>query len=296
AATTYTYDARNRIRTAVDAGGTTTYTYFRDGKKETVTHPNGTGTLYTYHPTNRIETILNQKPVVETEISTFSYEYDKNGNNLKKISTQNGAQETTIFRYDALDRLLNFAVSTPEKSEKTEYTYHIYNRKTEIVSEAGIVKKERNYYYDETNWLTLVEDVSDYDNPFNILYFYDKNGNTITRIDGSLTNQEIAFTYNSLNQLVQTTRGPPGARITLGQYDYSASGLRVRHRFSERGDVDYFYDEYAILEERNAADDSLLAHYTYADRLLSLNAGDSIQYYHHDALGSTVNLTDSIGN
>ncbi|MCP4567454.1 MAG: hypothetical protein GY841_07740, partial [FCB group bacterium] len=215
---------------------------------------------------------------------------------MKKISVQNGVQETTIFGYDALDRLLNFTISTPEKSEKTEYTYHIYNRKTEVVSEGEIVKKERNYYYDETNWLTLVEDVTDYENPFNILYFYDKNGNTINKIDGSLTSQETAFIYNAIDQLVQVTRGPPGARITLGQYDYNASGLRVRHKYSERGDVDYYYDESAVLEEHNAADGSLLAHYSYADRLLSLNTPAGIQYYHHDSLGSTVNLTDSDGN
>ncbi|MCP4607548.1 MAG: hypothetical protein GY845_02375, partial [Planctomycetes bacterium] len=129
-----------------------------------------------------------------------------------------------------------------------------------------------------------------------ILYFYDKNGNTISKIDGSLTNQETNFTYNSLDQLVQATRGPPGARIILGHYDYNASGLRVRHRYSERGDVDYYYDENAVLEERNAADGSLLAHYNYADRLLSLSTIDGIQYYHHDSLGSTVNLTDAHGS
>ncbi|MCP4752799.1 MAG: RHS repeat protein, partial [Proteobacteria bacterium] len=119
--TTYVFDNRNRILTAADAGGITTYSYFPDGKKESISYPNGTHIAFTYDPSNRISTIRNSKPVVETEISGFSYEYDKNGNNLKKISVQNGVQETTIFGYDALDRLLNFTISTPEKSEKTEY-------------------------------------------------------------------------------------------------------------------------------------------------------------------------------
>ncbi|MEN8263523.1 MAG: hypothetical protein ABFR82_08680 [Nitrospirota bacterium] len=34
-----------------------------------------------------------------------------------------------------------------------------------------------------------------------------------------------------------------------------------------------------------------MAHYRYADRLLSLDTGAATQYYHFDALGSTVNLT-----
>jgi RHS repeat-associated protein len=38
-----------------------------------------------------------------------------------------------------------------------------------------------------------------------------------------------------------------------------------------------------------------LAHYRYADRLISLNTGAGTQYYHHDALGSTVNLTTATG-
>jgi len=49
-----------------------------------------------------------------------------------------------------------------------------------------------------------------------------------------------------------------------------------------------------VLEEYSG---TLLAHYRYGDRLLSLDAPSDggIQYYHHDALGSTVNLTDSAG-
>jgi RHS repeat-associated protein len=104
------------------------------------------------------------------------------------------------------------------------------------------------------------------------------------------------------NRLVQAIRGQTGSEVVLGKYDYNAEGLRIRHRLSERGDVDYFYDGKAVIEERNA-DGSLLAHYRYADRLLSLayyelgtgNSELKSQYYHYDALGSTVNLTDIAG-
>ncbi|MCP4707215.1 MAG: RHS repeat-associated core domain-containing protein, partial [Planctomycetes bacterium] len=98
----------------------------------------------------------------------------------------------------------------------------------------------------------------------------------------------------ALNQLVETKRGPPGFQIILGRYDYNALGLRVRHRISERGDVDYYYDDMAVIEERNASNGALLAHYRYADRLISLDIGGATQYYHHDALGSTVNLTTDL--
>ena len=86
------------------------------------------------------------------------------------------------------------------------------------------------------------------------------------------------------------------AEVVLGQFDYNYEGNRVRHRLSDRGDVDYFYDDGAGLEERNAADASLLAYYQYADRLVALVQPAGKQYYHHDALGSTIGLTDGGGH
>jgi RHS repeat-associated protein len=90
---------------------------------------------------------------------------------------------------------------------------------------------------------------------------------------------------------VQTIRS---GHVT-GRYDYDDQGLRIRHQGSERGDVDYYHDGRSIIEERNAGDGSLLARYSYADKLLSLTTPAGSQYYHHDALGSTVNLTDGSG-
>ncbi|MDI6742218.1 MAG: RHS repeat-associated core domain-containing protein, partial [Smithella sp.] len=104
------------------------------------------------------------------------------------------------------------------------------------------------------------------------------------------------FTYNSQDQLVQSKRGPPAGEAITGSYDYNAAGLRVRHKNSDRGDIGYYYDGTSVIEERNDGDNTLVAHYNYADRLLSLSTQQGTQYYLHDALGSTVNLTDQTGN
>jgi YD repeat-containing protein len=50
------------------------------------------------------------------------------------------------------------------------------------------------------------------------------------------------FTYDSQNRLTRVTRGPPGTEQVLGEYDYDSRGRRTRHRASERGDVEYYYD------------------------------------------------------
>ncbi|HAK59543.1 MAG TPA: hypothetical protein DCO77_04060, partial [Nitrospiraceae bacterium] len=295
--TDYTYDSRNRLKTAAAGTQVTTYTYYADGKKDTVVYPNGTDVKYTYHPTNRIETITYKVTAAGTVISRYEYEYDANGNRTQQVEEQAGATETTTYTYDNIDRMKDFTVSGA-KTTVSEYTFEGYNRKTERVAEDGVVVKSRTYTYDETDWLTKVTDDTDPDNVKTISYLYDKNGNTLRKSDSSLPNGDVTFIYDSRDQLVQTTSGSPGNETVLGLYDYNAQGLRVRHRNSERGDVDYFYDDNAVLEEHNAADGSLLAHYRYADRLLSLETRNpelATRYYHFDALGSTVNLTTDTG-
>ncbi len=155
--------------------------------------------------------------------------------------------------------------------------------------------RSRTCHHDDTDRITDIEDDTDPDNPKTITYGYDKNGNMTSKSDSSMPTEDMSFVYNSADQMVQAIRGPPESGTVLGLYDYNHAGLRVRHRLSERGNVDYFYDENAVIEERNADDGSLLAFYRYADRLISLDTGSEKQYYHHDALGSTVNLTDESG-
>jgi len=292
--TTYTYDSRNRLETAVAGSDVTTYTYTPDGKQDTITYPNGTEVTYTYYDTNRVQTVTNEVTAGATLISSYAYEYSPNGNRTSQIEVQEGVSETTTYNYDAVDRLIDFTVAGTATTV-TAYSYENYNRKTETVSEDGSLVKSRTYAYDETNWLTRIDDDTDPANPFTIDYAYDNNGNTVLKSDSSLTNQDISYSYDSRNQLVQVIRGPPGSEETLGQYDYNSRGLRVRHRFSDRGEVDYYYDDKAVIEELNASDGSLMAHYRYADRLLSLDTGTSLQFYHHDGLGSTVNLSTADG-
>jgi RHS repeat-associated protein len=124
-----------------------------------------------------------------------------------------------------------------------------------------------------------------------VSYGYDENGNTIRKSDSDDTDNDTVFDYDVNNRLVRVMQGT----TLLGLYDYDAQGMRVRHRFSERGDVDYFYDGKSVVEERLPSGE-LLAHYNYADKLMSLATPAGSQYYHLDALGSTVNLTDGQGN
>ena len=72
--------------------------------------------------------------------------------------------------------------------------------------------------------------------------------------------------------------------------------MRIRHLNSERGDIEYIYDGDAVLEEVTNNTTDLVAHYRYADRLLSLNTPTDSQFYLFASLGTTANLADSSGN
>ena len=215
-----------------------------------------------------------------------------------------------IIGYDTLDRLVSFTVSAGVRTTRTEYGYEGYNRKTENVANIVPVKtivdgrevityekavlNDKVYSYDSLNRLTGVVDRIP---NTTVAYAYDANGNTIQKTDSNFTAAyaDTFFEYDSLNRLVQSKRGTLQGGNLLGLYDYDANNMRIRHRNSDRGDVDYYYDGNSVIEERNSADDSLLARYSYADRLLALATASGSQYYHQDALGSTVNLTDGTG-
>lgn len=286
--TSYAFDQRNRLATVVAGTDTTTYSYTPEGLTESISYPNGTSSTYRYRPTNRVETIAHKDGSAAT-ISSYSYQYDSNGNRIQQVELQNGGSETTAYVYDALDRLESFTLTGGAGTRVAAYTFEGHNRKTETVTVDSATIVDKTYSYDETNRLTEAIDNAPA-TPVTLTYTYDDNGNTVRKTDSSKPGEDLEFEYDAANRLVQTTQGA----TTLGKYDYNAKGMRIRHYGSERGNVEYFYDDGAVIEEYSGIP---LAHYRYGDRLLSLDAPSDggIQYYHHDALGSTVNLTDSAG-
>ena len=304
-ATSYSYNSRNWLeKVFINGESETSYSYYDDGKKKEIIYPNQTGIKYKYDNANRIETITNINYQQSKAISRLSYTYDQNGNRTQQIEYQcalSGSKElteTTSYNYDILDRMTSYTLISNADTIQTTYTYQGYNRKTEKIIKNGQQSKFRTYQYDKTNWLTDITEQSDTDSPTKTIHYtYDKNGNTIKKIDSSLS-YENHYLYNSRDQLVLVTRGPPDNKDYLGQYDYDYNGMRIRHfnSNSERGNINYYYDGTAIIEEKqNKEKPSFFARYHYSDRLICLQQIDSNQYYHHDALGSTIHLSDESG-
>jgi RHS repeat-associated protein len=279
--TSYTFNNRNRLEMASVGSDKTSFLYYPDGKKKSVSYPNGAGESLEYWPNNRVKSIINTAG--GATISSYAYEYDDNGNRTGQIEVQAGKTLITGYSYDTLDRMTGYSV---DDGSSASYSFDGYNRATETVTDQDGDVVTKNYSYDETDWLTGVDDGTHV-----VSYGYDENGNTIRKSDSDDTDNDTVFDYDVNNRLVRVIQGT----TLLGLYDYDAQGMRVRHRNSDRGDVDYFYDGKSVVEERLPSGE-LLAHYNYADKLMSLATPAGNQYYHIDALGSTVNLTDGQGN
>ncbi|MFA6032882.1 MAG: RHS repeat-associated core domain-containing protein, partial [Myxococcota bacterium] len=165
-----------------------------------------------------------------------------------------------------------------------------------MASKQGTSTQSKAYTYDALNRLTTVSGGS-----YSIAYDYDKNGNMLRKTD-SREPTPVYSVYNARNKLVQMYKGDGATGEPQAQFDYNDDGLRTLYRYSDRGDVKYVYDESSVIDEYYENGGDLLAHYTYGDRLIALDTpvtpGSTTlkrQYYHHDALGSTVGLTDEAG-
>lgn len=299
--TVNTFDTRNRLDTVVANGTTTSYTYLPTGWTDVVTHGNGTAVDYDYDDAGRTLKIANTDASA-TVLSQFDYGYDANGNRDSQIETQNGFSSeqvvTTAYVYDDLDRLESYTHTQAGGAsvESHTYTYYpSYDRRTEVVVEDGVTVKDRTYSYDETYWVDTITEAAGTGGT--ISYAYDNNGNSLSK--SSTTGEGPAstvFTYNSRNQLTTFAAGNAGSELSKGTYAYNYAGMRIRHLGSERGNIEYIYDDNSIIDELSNNTTFQVAHYRYGDRLLSLqNATGVDQFYHYAGLGTTTNLTDASG-
>ena len=291
--TDYTFNPRNQIKTATTDTLQTTYEYYPDTLLKNILYPNGTNGAYTYDKAKRITTIKNNGKDL---LSAYLYEFDKNGNRIKQTETQNNKTDVTTYQYDKADRLTQFQLTKADNSiETTEYTLDaVSNRLSEKVTLNSLVITDKTNTYNSLNQVTKI-----IDNLFkaNIEYTYDKNGNTLQKIDNTQTPPVVTqFEYDSRDQLVKVARGPPGNLETISLFGYNFLGQRIRYLLSSRGDVEYFYDGQSVIFEKNITTGNPIARYIFGSQLLSLTTPEGIQYYHFDGLNSTVNLTDEFGN
>ncbi|MBI4690777.1 MAG: hypothetical protein HY754_11020 [Nitrospirae bacterium] len=197
--TTYTYDDKNNVTSVTDPRGYITY-YNYDANKKNLTSiklpMNGT-TSYTYFSNGLVDTIT------DPNNHSVAYTYDSNGN--PTTITDNALGTHVDFTYDNAGRLLS---KTDQLSRTTNYTYDANDNLTNVLNADN---KSAIYTYDKNNRLT-----------------------SITDFGGKAT----TYTYNAMN-LPATETDPTGK---VHQYGYNTVGKLSTVTLPDSHIISYVYD------------------------------------------------------
>jgi len=312
---TFTYDALDRrILSGYDDGSTTSFTYDTAGRL-TVAEDSGSGRIeFSYDNLDRLVQELTPQGIMQ-------YQYD--GIGRRTNMTVNG-QTPVTYQYDSSSRLTQIAQGTQivglgydqagrrtsltyPNGVNTNYTYDTASRLTNILHEGpSSIIEHLSYTYDaagnrisftRTNGsATLLPDAvqAAYDAANEQIQFDSTTPNLTYDANGNLTSQTVAsgttiYTWDSRNRLVAISG--PGVSASF-VYDALGRGITKTINGETTG---FQYDGNDIVSEENGAAVTV----TY---LRSLNIdepfirqGSSDEFYHVDALGSSVVLTDSSG-
>jgi RHS repeat-associated protein len=285
------FDKAGRLKYIVANGQTTTYEYYDNGNRQSVSYPGGMKEEYVYYDDNLLKTLINYKTENGKliQIDKYDYTYDAAHNQDSKTEFVNGESKgKTIFDYDELNRLKSV---TEPSLQITEYKYDAAgNREKETVSINGTTIAESTYDYNAMNWLQTLDKV-DYDGgskkTTNYTYNYDKNGNqTGVIVDGVTT---VTYQYDNLNRLTNTAKD--GKDYT---YSYNADGLRVK-KADESGTTLYLYESQKVVMELDAAGDALATN-VYGTNLITRTVEGTTLYYMYNGHADVTALLDTKGN
>ena len=255
----------------------------------------------------------------------FGYVYDPAGM-VTKIMQEGGV--SLEYAYDALNRLVRETSSKKKKHETKikydhRYSYDAVGNRLELIKHKGEEDGKQikeTYSYDAGNRLLgLTRDKEKDGLPVlveTLTYTYDANGNRMskeeTKIDDDKQESKItyySYDYESRLTNLEYTGDPDEDDIPSASFEYDGNGIRTK---AVEGDTiaRYYYDGLNVLFEKDAAG---LTQKSYT-RALGFPGGigglismkrfemeddgleEKTHYYHYDALGSVVNLSDHKGS
>lgn len=272
---TYDYTGRDQIALIKEDGQFLAgYKYDLSGNRTGKDLKNNTSVKYTTDAANRKLTVDNLKACVP--FSRFDYGYD---NLNRRKFTQRNNDKGDVFVYDAVDQLtgINYDVANPDGSPGTPaktLNYSLDAAGNRIsVSDNGIAT---NYTTNNLNQYTQAGGAS---------LGYTPNGSLQTW-------NGWTYTYDAQNRMTKAVKAD-----TAVKFAYDPANRCVKRTVNDTASFLY-YEGWNLIEERNAAD-SLQARYTHGantDEILAkVSAGNTV-YYHHDALGNVVGLTNNTGD
>ena len=312
--TTYTYDTLGRLTAINDSvSGPITYDYAsancgscgRGSSNRIIRETTPLGSIsYTYDSLGRRTgmTATGQQPV--------NYTYDANGHLTVVDTFIDGAMASFSISYDALGRRI--ALTFPN-GVTTNYSYDNGNRllSLEHLNPLNSIFEWIGYAYDANGNRTIVDrpystlpaslSVSDiiYNEANQMLTFdaenisYDANGNmtTVTNSCGTST-----YSWDVRNRLVGISGFKPDCTTLDASFTYDALGRRIAKTINGKT-TRYLYDGIDIVQE--IENGQVTVNYVRTlnidEPLARIESSGTVRYYHADALGSIITLTDETG-
>ncbi|MCD9024089.1 S8 family serine peptidase [Cohnella silvisoli] len=313
--TTKIYDKTNRLSEVKDGASVqASYLYYADGSQQQVTYASGAKEVYTYYKNNLLLSLNNYQGT--TLLDTYSYIYDNANNQKSKTETVNGVSKgTTLYTYDALNRLETI---TEPSGKKTEYTFDPSgNRLSEKTTQDAAITLI-SYGVNEQNHLYATAEVKSTGETQQTNFYYDNNGNLINKtsefrkkIDPanpptptfglfiygqSNPNPRISdvldgvarYEYDGFNQLVKVGTGNSGAI-----YQYNGDGLRVK-KTADGVTTSYLYEyDKAVLETDGKGKQA--ARNLYGLNLISRTMGTDSYFYLYNGHADVTALISPTG-
>ncbi len=279
--TSYAYDSLDRLVQSIDGfGNEVGYEHDVFGNRTTLTYPDGKRVTYAYDEANRM-TVVTDWADQRTE-----HKYDDVGR-LAEVTYPNGITESRTYDEAARLKTLSYARLSETPFLHYDYVRDHEGNPVEVIQEGALsphlnAPDQITYDYDEASRLLLSTEGS---------YSYDSRGNLTARTVKGIAS---VFQYDFENRLVSQVCGANSV-----QHVYNGEGNRVAR--TENGKVTHYVLDHSrsmshILCETDASG-NITAYNIHGLRILArVPTDNSPRYYHCDAIGNVIALTDENGD
>ncbi len=270
------YDLLNRVVRETTAQGTIAFTYDAIGRRASMTVNGQTPVTYAYDSASRLTQVAQGNQAVLMA-------YDAAGRRTS-LAYPNGT--TATYSYDAASRVTGiFHAKGATTFEAISYSYDAAGNRTAAIrssNPATSLPLSLQAGYDAAN-----EQVRFNSSTPNMTY--DANGNLTSRTDASGT---TTYTWDARNRLTKVD----GPNLSAS-FVYDALNRRISKTINGVT-TQYLYDRKNVVQEisNGAVTASYLRSLRIDEPFARINAVTNVmEFYHHDALGSTLLLTDHTG-
>ena len=276
----YAYDGFGNMLTAIDAGGTTSFTYNALGRMTSVSYPGGKSLTFTYNANGGVTRIVDQSGY------TTNYAYDSAGRPWKVLDASNNP--IAIYTYDAMSRVVR------QDNANGTYTTIAYDANGSILhlihfAPDNSVNSRFDYSYNLPDQMTSMATL---DGAWT--YSYDAGGQltraVFTSVNPAISNQDLAYNYDPVGNRTSTIINGVTTNYTANSMDQYTSVGGILRQYDTNGNLifdgtsTYTYNQLNQLTGiSNAQGTSQFSYNALGQRVASTVNGQITQYLNNPA-------------